>query len=161
MTTTTTSYFDGIRTLDELKRAYHRLAMENHPDRGGDAEVMKEVNAEYDRAFEHIKYVTNLGNPHPVSEVAEDFRRAVELALNCDGVIVELCGSWLWLGGDTYPHRETLKSMYRWSGSKRKWYWSPNSRQYIRGGGGVSMGAIRRHYGSRILTKSELELATA
>lgn len=33
-------YFAGIKTLDELKAAYRRLAMKHHPDRGGDLKTM-------------------------------------------------------------------------------------------------------------------------
>ena len=33
---------------DEIKKAYRKKAMETHPDRGGDAEKFKEINAAYD-----------------------------------------------------------------------------------------------------------------
>ena len=42
------TYFTNIHTLDELKREYRRLAFANHPDRGGDVETMKAINAEYE-----------------------------------------------------------------------------------------------------------------
>ena len=38
-------YFTNCKTLDELKAEYRRLAMANHPDRGGDAETMKKISA--------------------------------------------------------------------------------------------------------------------
>jgi len=41
----------GVRmgaSEDEIKKAYRKKAMETHPDRGGDAEKFKEVNAAYD-----------------------------------------------------------------------------------------------------------------
>ena len=31
-------YFESCKTLDDLKKEYRRLAMMNHPDRGGDLE---------------------------------------------------------------------------------------------------------------------------
>ncbi|MCI8648486.1 MAG: molecular chaperone DnaJ, partial [Firmicutes bacterium] len=34
-------YFKEVETLEDLKRQYRTLAMKNHPDRGGDAELMK------------------------------------------------------------------------------------------------------------------------
>ena len=48
-------YFTNIRTLDELKAAYRRLAMQYHPDMGGDTEAMKAINAEHDELFEQLK----------------------------------------------------------------------------------------------------------
>lgn len=48
-------YFENVRTLDELKAEYRRLAMKHHPDRGGDVETMKAINAEHDALFEILK----------------------------------------------------------------------------------------------------------
>ena len=43
------AYFNNsIKTIKELKSAYHKLALKNHPDVGGDIEVMKAINVEYD-----------------------------------------------------------------------------------------------------------------
>ena len=48
-------YFNNITSLDELKKAYRRLAMKYHPDCGGSDEIMKEINAEHDALFETLK----------------------------------------------------------------------------------------------------------
>ena len=40
-------YFDGITNPKELKLRYRRLAMLNHPDMGGDSDVMKKINYEF------------------------------------------------------------------------------------------------------------------
>lgn len=34
--------------MPDIRRAYRRLALINHPDRGGDAERMKEINGAYE-----------------------------------------------------------------------------------------------------------------
>lgn len=44
-------YFTNCKTVEEAKKLYRRLAMENHPDRGGDLDTMKAINAEYDEFF--------------------------------------------------------------------------------------------------------------
>lgn len=48
-----TSYYDllGVSpdaSQKEIKKAFHKLALKNHPDRGGDAEKFKEMSAAYD-----------------------------------------------------------------------------------------------------------------
>jgi hypothetical protein len=44
-------YFNHVATLEELKSEFRRLALENHPDRGGSVEAMQEINAEFEVAF--------------------------------------------------------------------------------------------------------------
>lgn len=39
-------YFNNPKTLEELKKQYKKLVMENHPDKGGDLEKMKAINVE-------------------------------------------------------------------------------------------------------------------
>ncbi|MEJ2682494.1 MAG: J domain-containing protein [Gammaproteobacteria bacterium] len=48
---TTTQYFKGITTVEAIKRHYRNLARENHPDLGGNVEVMQEINRQYQEAL--------------------------------------------------------------------------------------------------------------
>lgn len=41
-------YFKNVKNVKELKEQYKKLARENHPDMGGDVEVMKAINGEFD-----------------------------------------------------------------------------------------------------------------
>lgn len=45
------SFFRNVDTITELKAEYRRLALVNHPDRGGSTEKMQELNAEFDLLF--------------------------------------------------------------------------------------------------------------
>lgn len=38
----------SLSTNEEIKKRYHVLAHRNHPDKGGDAQKMKEINQAYD-----------------------------------------------------------------------------------------------------------------
>ncbi len=42
-------YFNTSSSFSEQKLIYRRLAMLNHPDMGGNPEVMKKINIEYDK----------------------------------------------------------------------------------------------------------------
>lgn len=157
-------YFDHCKTLAELKAEYRRLALLHHPDHGGDTATMQAINAEHDRVFERLKAAQNAAadadpegkTPH-TNEQPEDFRRVLEALRTLAGVIVELCGTWLWIGGDTYQHRETLKEAgCQWAPKKEKWYWRPDEERRARNRRReISMERIREKYGSEILREKE------
>ena len=44
-------YFNKIKSFAELKESYRSLIKANHPDNGGNAETMKEINVEFEAAF--------------------------------------------------------------------------------------------------------------
>lgn len=67
-------YFTNCRTLDELKKEFRRLAMLNHPDRGGDEETMKAINNEYDAVFPAFRLAYNQAAETPTKETAESTR---------------------------------------------------------------------------------------
>lgn len=153
-------YFTNIHTLDELKAQYRRLAMKYHPDRGGDLETMKAINAEHDALFELLKKQHNAkadadttGRTQRTTETAEEFRNILNVLLKLDGLVVELCGSWLWIGGNTKEHKDALKAAgCRWSNPKKLWYWrhpEETSRHYR---GRTTIGEIRTKYGSQVFT---------
>ena len=68
-------YFFGVNSLEALKREYKRLALANHPDRGGDTATMQAINAEYDAAFSRLKVAHNIAHPEQrTEETAESTR---------------------------------------------------------------------------------------
>ncbi|MCP3062573.1 J domain-containing protein [Myxococcus sp. K38C18041901] len=42
-----------LDSADKVRARYHALAMERHPDRGGSAEKMRELNVAYERILRH------------------------------------------------------------------------------------------------------------
>ena len=105
-------YFTNIRTLDELKAAYRRLALKYHPDMGGSTEIMQEINNEHDALFEQLKRQHNASADeyHQTTETAEEFREILAVLLGLPGLTVELCGSWLWISGETRQNKDALKA---------------------------------------------------
>ena len=67
-------YFTGINDLTALKAEYKRLALANHPDRGGDTATMQAINAEYDAMFARLKVAYNATAATPTTETAESTR---------------------------------------------------------------------------------------
>ena len=96
-------YFTNCHNLDELKKEYRRLAVKHHPDHGGDTATMQAINAEYEAAFNRLKAQHNAAadERHQTTEAPEEFIRIIGLLLTIPGLVVELCGSWLWISGNT------------------------------------------------------------
>lgn len=70
-------FFDDCTTLDALKKCYKAAAMKYHPDRGGDEETMKAINAEYERRFEELK---NSQNTQAAADATGETRATKESA---------------------------------------------------------------------------------
>ena len=156
-------YFANCTTLDELKKEYRRLALENHPDRGGNQRIMMEINAEYERAHERLQNAWNATAPEEKQkhETAAEYITIIAKLMKIRGIEVELCGSWLWISGDTRANKDALKAAgCLWAAKKAMWYWHPGD-YHRKGGHTMSMDHIRTKYGSTRIGGSKDDLATA
>ena len=54
------TYFQNIHSLADLKKEYRRLALQHHPDKGGDTAVMQQVNVEFEKLYDVWKDSTNM-----------------------------------------------------------------------------------------------------
>lgn len=139
-------YFDGITDRNELKKVYRKLAFRYHPDRGGDADIMKAINSEYDELIKQMA-----GEEEKTTHTAEmddGFREVINKLITLDGLDIELCGAWLWISGDTKRHKEVLKAIgCKWASKKKLWYWRPESAKIRHSSGIKDMSYIYRRYG--------------
>lgn len=130
-----TKFFENVKTLEELRKEYHSLAMKFHPDReGGDTKTMQAINAQYE------KLTKKLINAHEdysddrkdwEMHVSEELMIKIGKIIHLQGVNIELIGSWLWLSGNTYAVREILKAEgFKFSPPKCAWYF--HSGEYIK-----------------------------
>lgn len=143
---------ENIKTLEELKKTYHRLCLKLHPDVGGSDEEMKILNAEYETLFERVKniHVNKDGETYEkeTDETPQEFQWLISELLKLDGIEIEIIGCFVWIFGNTKPHKERLKALkFKWHSKKKCWYKSPDN--YHRWGGGeYSMDNIRHMYTS-------------
>lgn len=68
-------HLKNIKSFEDLKEQFKKLARVNHPDAGGNAEIMKEINAEYDELFPIWKHRYNVTASNPTTETAQSTRR--------------------------------------------------------------------------------------
>lgn len=156
----TSKWFPHAKTVDELKKEYHRLARLHHPDVGGSTADMQEINSEYDRLIKILPKRAASGETYQpredqreTREQSDAFKAAVYAAIILEGVELEICGSWLWATGETRKHAAALKAAgYKWSAKKVAWYWHDGD--YVKKSAKkYSMDEVRAMWGSEKLTK--------
>lgn len=159
--------FEGL-SLENARSVYHKLAKQLHPDHGGDLETMKNLNNDY-AAFlagtakaeaytrqteAHAAGKRSAADFHDMNEVERLLFEKIRTILNLSGsLVVELCGLWVWVSGDTKPVKDQIKAAgFNWSPDKRSWYYAgvPSFNRHH-----WSMDAIRNHYGSTQFKNSE------
>lgn len=156
-------WFNNPHSLEELKKQYKQLALKNHPDIGGSNAAMQEINAEYEALFATLKDIhqTAEGKTYTckTDETPDEFREIIETLLRFKGTKIEICGSWIWVTGNTIDYRAQLKEMkFRWSKSKVAWYFHRYDYRK-RTGRTFSLDEIRDLYGSQTIDQPpELKL---
>ena len=164
--------FKDCKTIEELKKAYFKMAMKNHPDKGGDTETMKHINNEYARFQKVLKDVhQSMKNSEETytakettKEVPDDFINIVNALFTLNGLDIELCGRWLWIGGNTKEHKEMLKALgCKWSAQKKLWSWHypEDSAKKYKGKKAWNMNKVRDTFGSMHFEKDDEQLALA
>lgn len=152
-------YFKNVTTLEELKAEYKKLAMANHPDRGGDLETMKEINNEYDMLFPKLKntHKNKDGETYQkeTNEAPSWFKDLIDTLIRMEGVHVEIIGCFVWVSGNTKPYKDQLKELgFKWHSKKVCWYKAPED--YVkRSKKQYSMSDIRDMYGVQYETDGE------
>lgn len=153
-------YFKNVETLEELRREYKRLVKENHPDNGGSNEAIKIINVEYDELFKVLK--NNDKTEHTKYNMSEDemLRNVINSIINLN-IDIEICGSWIWVSGNTYGCKTELKQNgFRWASKKKMWYWH-STEEKVRGNGKTTIDDIRNKYGSQVMKESDRKIYIA
>lgn len=144
-------FFNNIKTLEQLKKEYHKLVMKHHPDVGGKEELMKEINNEYEKLFDIVKnrHINKEGEYYDkkTNEASSEFIELINELLKLNNINIEIIGSFVWVSGDTKPHKEKLKELgLRWHKKKMCWYLSPDGYRRF-GKSEYTMDDIRNMYG--------------
>ena len=136
----------GQVTQEDIKKAYKQACSKYHPDKNpAGLEIMKMVNVAYDalKSFDGKASISQEA-AHYGDEVARALNAISGLNLN-----IEICGAWVWVTGQTKPHKDLLKaSSFKWAPKKECWYFRPMDAKRSRSQGNYTMQDIRAKYGS-------------
>ena len=156
-------YFKDVNTLEELRKQYKDLLKKFHPDNAdGSTEATQEINAEYDRLFKVLKNrhesksadnkdgnaKTDFNNMKYDFTEDQKLREVLQQIITFDGINIEIVGCWIWVDGNTYSYKDTLKGIgFKWAREKKKWYFHTEAFRK-KSHKKLSMEDIRNYYGS-------------
>lgn len=146
-------FLKNIKTLDELKKEYKKLALKLHPDRGGNVKDMQILNSEYDI----LKDKLSKENLEEAIDIDDNFKEIINTLIKYDDLEIEIIGTWIWIGGNTKTIKETLKELnFRWHKTKKLWFFNPTG-IYKRSRKNYQLDEIREKYGSKKIKKENKE----
>ena len=161
------NYFQDCQTIEEIKKQYRTLAQIYHPDHNRTGTDTNQIMAEINSQYEKFRYVKFTGINHETKkEYTQEFnpfdgyRELIDQLIKLQGIQIELCGTWLWITGDTKQHKDTLKELnFSFSGKKLAWYWKPGTYRK-KSKKELNLDEIRNLYGSETV-KQEQKTAIA
>lgn len=159
--------YDRYNSIDGLKKEWRTIAINNHPDKGGNAEVFKMALAEY----EHLLKTCNAGFSAE-SDMPSSFATWQEFLANVSpcvnqwvkdygmkvvslGATIEITGTWIWIGNTSPKIASDLKTMgLKWASHKKLWFFNGEPWH----GRKMDMGKIRESFGSTKLSEEKIAL---
>ena len=152
----------------EVKTIYLKLVKLYHPDHNvtDTTVIMSQINNFFEECLQNLSGATLINNStkqtytyQPHSQAAQQFQDILLKLFKFPNIAIELCGSWLWITGDTFSYRKELKSIgCRYSGKKRAWSWHVGSYRK-RNKKTFTLPGIRELYGSECLSCAAFNLA--
>ncbi len=147
----------GEQTAQSIKRAYREACKKFHPDRNPMGEdMMKTVNEAYEALKDFSGVLKNTEADY--GDKYNDILNALS-ALN--GIIIELCGTWIWVTGETKQHKDVLGKKglgLKFANKKKAWHYRPAEyKSFSRGK--YSLDQIRENHGSIQINRSQRTIA--
>ena len=120
-------YFKHLKTVEEIKAHYRNLAKENHPDLGGNSEIMKEINGQYQAALKSCDGQRSEGREYKYKpDIEQELMDKLFELLKLRDLEIALIGYWIWVSGDTKRNRNALKETgLQWNSKRKRWYYKP------------------------------------
>lgn len=156
-----------VKDLNSLRSVYKKLLIKYHPDNNEEdtTAIMQEINAEYASLFQQLKngFEQSGGYDKATDRQKQNYSwekdrkiREMILALSkMEGLIIEICGVWIYVRGNTKQHSQGLRALgLTWNRQKECWIIHFDD-YYKHGQQSMSMSYIREKYGSVFVKSAE------
>ena len=140
----------GTVTKIDIKKAYKEKIRLYHPDRNpAGLHMSKAINVAYDMIKDEEKLIIENDNKNSkLSDYMQHLNDVLSEIMKHPDLIIELCGVWVWISGNTKEHKEILKSSkFKWSNNKKMWYYRPETKK-SKNRSSWSINKIRESFGS-------------
>jgi len=155
------TYFkiDPTKKITEqfLKSQWRKIALELHPDKGGDAEAFKKAQDEYQSLLDRVGSIFTAVEDSPeaygdwmdflanVSPVVRQAATEIRPVIERHGAEMEINGTWIWISATNPSMASDLKSVgLKWASKKKQWFFNGQPWRGKR----MSKDAIRNTFGS-------------
>lgn len=157
-------YFNNCKTKQDAKKLFRELAKTNHPDKGGSNDIMVEIINEYEKVMKKLASDPKSTHEDMSEEQFQTFvsKEMQEILDNISHlpIEIEIIGTWIWVGGNTYPYKSYLTAYnFIWCSTKKMYQWHLERKKGYRGKP-QDIEKIRANYGSKkVVNKYRMALA--
>lgn len=136
-------------TEEIVKGAYYKSCKRYHPDLNpAGTEMMKLINEAKD-SLKSAQFPVELKEETESYDYGAAINEALNKIIHIQDIKIEICGSWVWVSGNTKEHWPLFKDAgFRFSGPKKMVYFRPESESKKYRKGSLSMEEIRQKYGA-------------
>ena len=130
-------------SVEELKKAFRSWAKKLHPDFGGDEEAFKLLNALYSKLLQSLSFGSG-------ADVDVELEMVASSLAHLEGLIIEIVGEWIWVGGATWTHKAAIKEKgFFFSHARKMWYFHNEEGSRRSRSSSMDYDAIKNKYGAK------------
>jgi curved DNA-binding protein CbpA len=160
-------------TVQQAAKAYKKNIFKCHPDHGGTNEAFIDLQKAYELVMANLTYTGKQYNKatsevediekNYTQELINKIMELIETFSTNDEININIIGNWIWLDGETKPHKEAIKSLgFKFSKNKTAWYWHEGGYRRFGGRSDYSMDEIAYRHGGmfQVSKKRKTKLQT-
>ena len=138
-------------TESDVKKAYRASCKKYHPDVNPAGLVMMQaINEAYEQLMKQIFPISEEADTNN-TKYAEELNAAISKVINIQNINIEVCGSWVWLSGETKMNKDTIKEAgFLYASKKKMWYYRPEQEKKRYYGKPLTIDEIRVKHGSNV-----------